>query len=238
METLRGRRVLITGASRGLGRALAEVFAKEGSSLMLVARRGYLLEELRDELINRYSVGCEVHAGDLTDEKEMNDLCGIAAAGEIDILVNNAGLLSMDRLEDAAPERIRAAVELNLTAPILLTRAVIPGFRDRRSGTIVNINSVGGKTPAALHTVYTATKFGLRGFAEALKAETLGTGIRILNVYPGKMKTDLFIADGKDLDNSTFMPPEEIAGYVVSLLKMDRTCSPSELVIERTRSAE
>ena len=236
MENLRGQKVLITGASRGLGRALAEGFAREGCRLILVARSGKLLTDLRDDLVDRHSIECEVRTGDITSGEYLDDLCRFAAESAPDILVNNAGRLSMDRLEDAEPERIRSVIDLNLTAPVFLTRALIPGFRNRRSGTIVNINSIAGKKPAADHTVYTATKFGLRGFAEALREETLGTGIRILNIYPGKMETDLFIDDGKTLDSRSFMPPAEIARYIISLVKMDRRCSPSELVIERTRT--
>lgn len=234
MSSLDGKWVLITGASKGLGRELAVEFACNGANLLLTARSSNLLEKLKIEIEEDHSRECQIIAGDICEPDVFKKICQTARDKQIEILVNNAGLVSIDRLEDVSEERIETMINLNLLVPIKLTRALLPDFRARQQGTIVNINSSAGRKPVARHVVYCATKHGLRGFSEALKDELKGEGIRILDVSPGKMATDLFAADGKDLDMSNFMSPREIAEVTVRLLQMSDKCSPSEFAVERT----
>jgi short-subunit dehydrogenase len=182
----------------------------------------------------RFQGECRIVAGDICEPSTFNRLCDVAIEVGVDVLVNNAGLVSIDLLEEADEERIEKMVNLNLLVPIKLTRRLLPKFKENQNGTIVNINSSAGRKPAAKHVVYTATKHGMRGFSDALKEEIKGLGIRILDISPGKMATDLFNADGKTLDMSNFMPPREIAEITIRLLQMSEKCSPSEFAVERT----
>ncbi len=221
MSSFDGKWVLITGASKGLGRELAKEFARNGANLLVTARSSNLLDNLRSEIQSKFAMDCQIVAGDICEPGVFKELCQAAREKQIEVLVNNAGLVSIDRLEDVSEERIESMVNLNLLVPIKLTRAILPDFRARHQGTIININSSAGRKPVAKHVVYSATKHGLRGFSEALKDEVKGEGIRILDVSPGKMATELFTADGKDLDMSDFMSPQEIAEVTIRLLQME-----------------
>ena len=106
-------------------------------------------------------------------------------------------------------------------------------LKARKSGTIVNVNSLGGRRPVPEHAIYCASKYGMTGFAESLKLELKGCGLRVFNVSPGKMATELFSSAGKDMDTSGFISPKEVAEAVVYLLGMSANCNPAELDIER-----
>ena len=235
MSSFDGKWVLITGASKGLGRELAKEFARNGANLLVTARSTQLLEDLQSEIQKEFGRNCQIVAGDICESRVFKEVFQAAHEKQIEILVNNAGMLSIDLLEDVSEERIESMVSLNLLVPIKLTRALLPDFKARHRGTIININSSAGRKPVAKHVVYSATKHGLRGFSEALKDEVKGEGIRILDVSPGKMATDLFTADGKELDMSSFMSPREIAEITIRLLQMSDKCSPSEFAVERTQ---
>ena len=234
MTTLAGKWALVTGASKGFGNVLAEHFAEAGMHLLLSARDAELLGQTKQR-VERRGVQCRVVAGDITDDGVLGALVEAALEVEVEIVVNNAGIVIIETLEDHTLEQVEKEIALNLVVPIKLTRALIPFFKARNSGTIVNVNSAGGKKPVPDHTVYCATKYGLNGFAEALKLEVKEHGIRVMNVSPGKMATDLFRAAGKDWDTSEFIPPEEVARAVVSLLQLSPRCCPAEIAIERMK---
>ena len=225
--------VLVTGASKGLGKELAFAFAGAGANLILVARSGDLLGGIAESIAKTHGVQCDVIAGDICSAEVLDEVCKAAIARDIDVLVNNAGVVSIDVLEDVSVERIELMVELNLVVPIKLTRAVIPMFKKRRGGTIVNVNSLAGRKAVSEHAVYCATKHGMMGFSETLKLEVNGMGIRVFNVSPGKMATELFAADGKDWDTSAFIPPKEVAETTVRILQMSDKCGPTEFAIDR-----
>jgi short-subunit dehydrogenase len=235
MRPLEDQWITITGASKGFGRALAMTFAQAGGNLILAARSCELLEQLRPR-VEACGVECLTVAGDVTDDSVIASLTEIAIEKRLDILVNNAGVVDIQPLEDVSVERIRQVIELNLMAPIKLTKAVLPIFKARRSGTIINVNSAGGRKPVPHHTIYCASKYGLNGFFDTLKLEIKGLGIRVLNVCPGKMATDLFRAAGKDMDTAEFIPPEEVAGVVLNLIQMSPKCGPAEVLIDRMSS--
>lgn len=233
MTSLENKWVLITGASKGLGKELAFEFAKAGASLILAARSEELLSELSKSVQRQFNSDVLIVAGDICEDRVLDELTQAALDKQIEILVNNAGLVSINLLEDVSVERIELMVNLNLLAPIKLTKAVIPMFKARRSGTVLNINSTAGKKAVPNHTIYCATKHGITGFSEALKLEVKGMGIRIFNVSPGKMATDLFAADGKEMDTAAFIPPREVAEVTVRLLQMSAKCGPTEFAVDR-----
>ncbi|MBC8372600.1 MAG: SDR family NAD(P)-dependent oxidoreductase, partial [Planctomycetes bacterium] len=157
--TLKDKWILITGASKGLGREMALLFAEAGANLILTARSTELLDELKTRVIAGGGE-CITVAGDLRDSAVLESVKSLCIEKQIDILVNNAGVVDITKLEGVSDERVDEVIELNLTIPIKLTKAVIEMFKTRRRGAIVNVNSAGGKKPVPDHTIYCASKYG------------------------------------------------------------------------------
>jgi NAD(P)-dependent dehydrogenase (short-subunit alcohol dehydrogenase family) len=187
---LRGKTVLITGGSRGLGLVLAREFAAEGANLVLCARTAEDLERARQELAER---GAQVLAVpcDVTDPVQVERLVDAARArfGAVDVLVNNAGLIQVGPMEVQTLDDYREAMDLHFWAPLYLIRAVLPEMRARREGRIINISSIGGKISVPHLQPYCASKFALVGLSEGLRAELAKDGVRVTTVTPGLMRT-------------------------------------------------
>jgi short-subunit dehydrogenase len=186
------RHILLTGASGGIGAATAAALAAPGTRLTLVARNPERLRQLADRL----APGCDgvtTIAADLgvggTAPQVISE--ATAAQGAIDVLVNCAGVNDFGRFVAASPEKIEALIVTNLLAPIQLSRAVLPGMLARRRGRIANVGSVMGGVGFAGFAVYCATKFGLRGFSEALRRELKGSGVSVAYVAPRYTRTAL-----------------------------------------------
>ena len=231
-RSLKDKWILITGASKGLGKEMAIIFAQAGANLILTARSADLLEKLKGRILTGGSE-CITVVGDLRDNVVLDAVKSLCLEKQLDILVNNAGVVDITPLEGVSDERVDEVIELNLTIPIKLTKGVIEMFKARRRGVIVNVNSAGGKKPVPDHTIYCASKYGFNGFAESLKLEIKGLGIRIISVCPGKMATELFTAAGRDMDTDAFIPPREVAQGVLYMLEMSEKCSHAELNIDR-----
>lgn len=178
------RVVVVTGASRGLGVVIAEDLAKEGGVLVLAARDQGGLAETAAKVEKRGARALTV-ACDLTTTEGRERLRAAAEAeGAVDVLVNNAGLeIAIDVLEQS-PEDIDRQVQINLLAPIQLTRAFLPGMVRAGKGVVVMISSMSGKSPTPYNAIYTATKFGINGFTAALRLELEGTGVHAGVVCP------------------------------------------------------
>lgn len=177
-----GRVVIVTGASSGIGEATARAFGRAGDRVALVARRADRLQQTAASLPDSLVVPADLSKGE--------DIARVAAAvlaryGRIDVLVNNAGLGTYDWLERLPEEDIRTEVHVNLLAPILLTRAVLPAMQAQGHGVIVNVASVAGKISTPTMSIYNAAKFGLDGFSEALRREVRAQGIHVCVIYPG-----------------------------------------------------
>jgi short-subunit dehydrogenase len=167
-----GARIVVTGASRGLGAALATQLAAEGARLALVARSPDALAKLAADL------GGDAYPADLSDSDAIAPLVTrVEADGPIDVLVNNAGVDLTGALIDLPPERIRELISVNLLAPILLSRAVLPGMFARGRGHIVNVSSLAGTNALPGVLPYSASKAGLSHFTACLRAELVGTPI-------------------------------------------------------------
>jgi short-subunit dehydrogenase len=176
-----GRTVIVTGASSGIGEATARAFGRAGDRVVLVARRVDRLNQLAADLPESLVV-----AADLTRADDVARVAGSARAryGAIDVLVNNAGLGRYDWLERLSEDDILAQIQVNLMAPILLARAVLPTMQSQRRGVIINVCSVAGKIATPTTTIYNTTKFGLDGFSEALRRETGPQGVHVCVIYP------------------------------------------------------
>jgi short-subunit dehydrogenase len=189
-------RVLLTGATGGIGRAIARALHARGATVVMTGRRLDALEAVERELGTR----AESLEADLTDRAAVAALP--SRAGQIDVLVANAALPASGRLDDFTDEEIDRALDVNLRAPMQLARAVLPDMLARNRGHVVLISSLAGKVPSASSSVYSATKFGLRGFGFSLHEELLGTGVGATTVFPG------FIRDaGMFADSGATLPP-------------------------------
>lgn len=187
---LRGRTVVITGGSRGLGLVLAREFAKEGARLAILARDADELERARADLAER---GADVIAVpcDVTDQRRVEWALGtvVDVYGQIDVLVNNAGVIQVGPFETMTVEDFDNALRSHFWAPLYTTLAVLPEMRRRGMGRIVNISSIGGKISVPHMLPYGASKFALVGFSEGLRAELAKEGILVTTVIPGLMRT-------------------------------------------------
>jgi uncharacterized protein len=190
--------VLITGASSGIGRELARLFAGAGSDLVLVARRGDRLHELSQELTSHYGVKAHVLAKDLTlpsaarEISDELDRSGIV----VDVLVNNAGFGDLGAFAELGVERQREMVQVNVLALTELTRRFLPGMISRRRGGILNVASAAAFQPGPLMSVYYATKAYVLHFSEGLAEELSGTGVSVTCLCPGPTATE-FGADSR-----------------------------------------
>jgi short-subunit dehydrogenase len=172
-----GATVLLTGATGGLGHAIARRLAAAGAHVVLSGRRGDVLVELANE------IGGEVAPADLTDPQAVRELATTHA--DVDILVSNAGLSASGVIESWTEDQIDRALDVNLRSAIMLARLLAPNMVERRRGHLVFMSSLAGRSPTAGASLYNATKFGLRGFAGALRAELHGTGVGVSAIFPG-----------------------------------------------------
>lgn len=215
---LGGRRALVTGASGGLGRTIARALHRRGASVVLSGRRARELEQLRSELRSR----AEVVVADLAGAESARELA--ERAGTVDVLVANAGLPASGALDSFTPEEIDRAVAVNLRAPMQLARALTPPMVERGAGHVVFVASFSGKIATAGSAVYSATKFGLRGFALGLREDLRGTGVGVTTVFPGFIsEAGMFAESGVVLPRGVALrSPEEVAAAVVRGIERDR----------------
>jgi short-subunit dehydrogenase len=189
---LRGRRGVVTGGGRGIGRAIALAFAARGADLLLVGRDAATLAATAADVRAAGGTAREL-ALDLTEPDAPDRVTEAALqGGGIDLFVNNAGNVRAGRLESIEEVDVRAMLELNLVAPVLLTRAVLPSLKASPRGAILlGISSGIGLLPLPFYTVYAATKTGLAGFHHALRRELVGMGVHVATLYPGATDTDM-----------------------------------------------
>jgi short-subunit dehydrogenase len=191
---INGTTVLLTGATGGIGQAIAEDLSAQGAHLILTGRQGDVLDRLADEL------GGRALQVDLADAAQVTRLIGEAV--DADILVANAGVPASGRLDSYSAAEIDRALEVNLRAPIVLANGLAAHMIERRAGHIVFLSSLSGKVASPNTSLYNATKFGLRGFSHSLRAELRGDGVGVSVVCPG------FISDaGMFADADVKLPP-------------------------------
>jgi short-subunit dehydrogenase len=211
-----GARVLVTGASRGLGQHIARRMHAEGGRLILTGRNVEALSALAGEL-DALSL-----PADLSSAPDVERL--IAEAGEIDILIANAGLPASGHLLELSQPQIDKLLDVNLRAPIALTRAFAPGMVERRRGHIVLMSSLSGKAASPVSSMYSATKFGLRGFAHGIRMDLRRSGVGVSTILPG------FVSDaGMFADTDVDLPPgvgtstaEQVSSAVLRSIEHDR----------------
>ncbi len=186
----KGKTVVVTGASSGIGRAVALELAKRGASLVLAARRAAELDAVA-QLCRASGTSATTVVTDVRDRDACNRL--IETAGRVDVLINNAGFAIFDAIENARPDELESMMQTNYFGTVFCTQAVLPQMLARREGTIVNVASIAGIMGYARMGGYCATKFAMIGFSEALRNEVLGRGVRVAIVCPGTTETEFFV---------------------------------------------
>lgn len=215
---LRNRRVLITGASRGIGAALARAFAEADAKVILAARSEEAISELAGELEG------EAYAIDLADQERVDGFIASVEreGGPIDVLVNNAGMETHDLIDDANEADIVGAISLNLMTPQRLTCQVLPGMIARGQGHIVTVSSMVGLVNVPATSVYSSTKAGLSHFSGGLRADLKGTPIGLTLVEPGPVNTNMW-------DAITASPPIQAAVHRANKLQLLPQIEPEKL---------
>lgn len=224
---LAGKTALLTGATGGLGRAIARPLAAGGVRLALSGRKAEALEALAAELPGE---GHRALPADLGETGAAEKLA--AEAGDIDILLANAGLPGSGRLPEYSSEQLAKALRVNLEAPMFLARAVEPRMIERGEGHMVFISSLSGKSPTPLSSIYAATKFGLRGFALGLRTDLDPLGIGVSLVSPGTIREAGMYADSgaKPIPGLGTSSPQQVADAVVKAIaknKAEITVAPA-----------
>jgi uncharacterized protein len=215
---LQGATVLLTGASGGIGQAIAKALDAEGARVLLSGRRTEQLEELRGQLGD----GAASLPADLAERGAAAELAD--RAGPVDVLVANAALPGSGRLDGFTPEEIDRALDVNLRAPMQLTRALLPGMLERGRGHLLFVSSLSGKVASIGSSVYSATKFGLRGFAAGLREDLHLSDVGVTVVYPGFVsEAGMFAESGARLPSYVgTVTPEQVAQAVVTGIERER----------------
>src|ERR687895_2630789 len=213
---LGGRTALVTGASGGLGQAIARALVRRGASVVLTARRVEVLEPLAAETGGR-ALTC-----DLSDRASVERL--VEEAGPVDVLVANAGIPGSGPIESFSLEEIDRAIDVNLRAPMVLARLMCEGMAERGGGQIVFVSSLSGKSGTVGSSVYAATKFGLRGFAQGLREDLRPRGVGVSTVFPGFIReAGMFHESGARLPFYVgTKTPEDVARAVVRAIERER----------------
>jgi short-subunit dehydrogenase len=218
MMRIEGSRVLLTGATGGLGEAIARALAEKGAKdLLLTGRKAEVLERLAGELPRARAFSC-----DLGEREQVRAL--IEQAGAVDILIANAALPASGSLEGYLPEQVDKAIEVNLRAPVFLAYSLLPQMVERSAGHMVFMSSLSGKAATAGSSLYNATKFGLRGFALALRQELRPRGVGVSVVLPGFIReAGMFAASGAKLPPGIgTRTPEDVAMATTSAIERNR----------------
>lgn len=220
-----GKRVLITGASSGIGAALARGMASRGAVVGLVARReDRLVDVLHD--CRATSPDSVMWVADLADGITASRLALQAwhAMGGIDVLVNNAAIPKRRNVTALKPVDVESVMQVNFIAPMRLTLALLPRMLARRAGTIINVSSVAGRVGIAIESAYCASKFALCGWSEAMAIDLVGSGVSVKLIQPGPVDTEIW--DLPDNERPVYsgpkVTPEEVAEGIIAALDSDR----------------
>ena len=224
MQNLKEKNALITGAGKGIGKAVALALAAEGVNVALLARTKTDLEQVAKE-IEPYGVKTVVVTADIADIDSVNQAVN-TVLGEfktIDILINNAGIGKFGKFLDLAPEDFENIIKVNLFGIYYTTRAVLPSMIEQQGGDIINISSTAGLKGAAITSAYSASKFAVMGLTESLMQEVRKHNIRVTALTPSTVATDMAInLNLTDGNPEKVMQAEDIAELIVAQLKLNR----------------
>lgn len=224
------KRVIITGASDGIGRSIAIKLAEDNYEVVLFGRNEARLKEV-SHLCN----DATYHAFDLNDINATTKAVeAVLQNGAIDGLINNAGIWhKAGDLETISEDKIVEVINTNLTSQIILTKKLLPYIRERKGSFIINVVSKSGITSQGGQSVYSASKWGLRGFTDVLRVDTAEDEVQIIGVYQSGTNTKLFAKAGEDFSAESFTSPDDLANVIAFILKQPSNLKIKEIMIER-----
>ncbi|MGM0884712.1 MAG: 3-ketoacyl-ACP reductase [Bacillota bacterium] len=220
---LKNRAAIITGAGKGIGKAVAVALAAEGVNLGLVARTSADLEAMQASITDTYGVKVAIAAADISVKADVDRAVASLkeSLGSIDILINNAGIASFGTLLDMEPELWERIIQTNLMGTYYVTRAALPTMLEQSSGSIINIASTAGERGVATGSAYCASKFAVLGLTEALMQEVRKFNIRVTALTPSTVNTELATNAGLKIgDEDRMMQAEDVAELVLATLKL------------------
>ncbi|HTP79525.1 MAG TPA: SDR family oxidoreductase [Bacteroidota bacterium] len=228
----RSRVVWITGSGAGIGKALAEVFAENGDSVVATGRNLNGLRELRSQL-SRMGLGCDIATCNVLDAKSIDRTAGwiLRRYGRVDLLINNAGVSSFATFLKTPTSAFDNIIGTNLRGYFLAARAVLPAMLRRREGMIVSIISYAAKTTYAGSAAYSASKAGADAMMNVLRTEVRGKGIRVMNIYPGAVDTAMWPRRTRTSQRKRMLNAAEVADMICLATNMRRDAVVEELVI-------
>jgi len=235
---LAGKVAIVTGASRGIGRAISVALAQEAATVVLAARSIQQLQITAEHVIKAGGTAHIVHV-ELTEEKSIRNLIQVTGEklGKLDILVNNAGVTHSAELQKTSTEDWQRCISVNARAPFILCREALPLLKKSQAAYIINVSSVVGVKGYPLQSAYTASKHALRGMTISLAEELRGSNIRVHLLCPGGVDTDMADRVRPDIAKDELIKPEEIAELVLYLVTHKGNAVVDELRIRRAASS-
>ena len=236
MNSLKGKVAVVTGAGRGIGKAISAALARAGCRVVLAARTREQIEAVEKEILSNGGDALALPT-DLTLDDDIRQLVEKSQEkwGGVDILINNAGWGKRASVVSASLTDWDQTFRVNLRAPMALAKALLPNMIAKRAGAVINIGSVSGKTGEANGAAYSASKFGLIGFTQSLYEEVREHGIKVAVILPGFVDTPL-IPPNRQLDRSKMMQPDDIVETVIFVLTSSATCCPVEITVRPQRT--
>jgi short-subunit dehydrogenase len=220
-------RHLITGAGSGIGRAVAEALHARGDELVLLARN-----DERATTLTEAFPGADVRVVDLADPGAADRFGDLPHS--LDSMLHVAGVVELAPVAELRTDHLREQLDVNLVAPVLITRACLPALRTAR-GTAVFVNSAAGLSAGATWSAYAASKFGLRAFADSLRAEEMGNGVRVTTVFPSRtatpMQAKVHEQEGRTYDSSLWINPGTVAATILHVLDLPHDATIPEVVV-------
>ena len=234
---LKGKIALVTGAGRGIGRAICVTLAQEGAAVVLSSKTLAKLNETA-KLVEKAGGEAFVAAADLMEDESIANLVKTITKkfGRLDILVNNAGITHLSKFDETTTEAWRSCMQINATAPFILCRDLLPLLKKQATSYIINISSVVGVKGYPLQAAYTASKHALRGMTMVLGEELNNTNVRVHLICPGGVDTHLIPQVRPDLKREDLMRPEDIAELVLYLVTHEGNSFIDQINIRRKTS--
>ncbi|WP_082234059.1 SDR family oxidoreductase [Halobacillus massiliensis] len=240
MGKLANKTAVITGASSGIGKAAAHHLAKEGARVVLAARRSERLQELADEIINHYGVEALVVETDVTKREDVENLVKKTkdSFGSVDYYVNNAGVMLLSFLKNDHIDEWEQMVDVNIKGVLYGIHAALPVMLEQNSGHMINVSSVAGHEVFPSSTVYSATKYAVKALSMGMEKELSGTGVRVTNISPGAVDTELtdHITDGDVVEmfkdrKMTPLHSEDIAEAISYAITQPENVNVNEVIV-------
>ena len=235
---LKGQTAVVTGAGRGIGRAVALALAENGASVIATARTKSEIESVAQEIVQAGGVS-KAYQCDISDELQIQDLFSFTEREfeKLDILINNAAVGLFGPMEDFPTENLDALLDINVRGTYICCQQALKMMMPNQSGYIINISSVMGFKGYKNQSAYTASKHAVVGMTKSLAVEAQPYNIRASLIHPGGVDTDLVRDARPDLDRSILMQPEDIANAVLFLLSLSERCAVDEIYIRRRTSS-